>query len=278
MTASRSRDAGVWPPSAAPIVLLAAIVGSLVGALVSALVLTAAGSDRQNGAGTLVVVSVAGAIVLVVIRWLARRGNETTTVQLALRPPSGLERWGLLVIVLAAVALTVSLWSLIVDVASAIPVPAQVAGTVTGVLGGAQTGPVKLDPGVLAGVLGAGVITPWVAEVVLRGVALPALAAWRGPALAVALTSVAGLASGVGAVVESDLLFCVLVLQIGLCGLRLGTGSLLPPIILSGLVTGLAIGVALNWSAPVAILTAVLCALGATGLNMLAIAGLDALD
>lgn len=280
MAARTAASERSFAPTAAPIVFVAVLVGAVLGGLVSALLLTAAGSERQNGTGTLIAATVAGAVVLLVSWRLARSGSETASVQLGLVPRPAPIALGLLAAGAALVAVVVAAWTQVVDVRAALPIPAQITGggVVDRLFGGAERGAVDVDLGVLAGLLGAGVVAPWTAEIVLRGVAMPALSAWRGPLLAVPVVSVLGLASGVGSVVDGDLILCVLVLQVVLSLLRLATGSLLPSIVLSSLVTGLALGVALNWSAVGASFTAVACAAASVGLTALAVLCLDAFD
>lgn len=173
---------GSFAPTAALIVLVAVLVGALLGGLVSALVLTAAGSQRQNGAGTLIAATVAGAVVLATAWRLARPGSETASVQLGLVPRPAPIALGLLAAGAALVAVVVAAWTQVVDVRAALPIPAQITGggVVDRLFGGAERGAVDLDLGVLAGLLGVGVVAPWTAEIVLRGVAMPALSAWRG--------------------------------------------------------------------------------------------------
>jgi membrane protease YdiL (CAAX protease family) len=288
MAVARSRDrsgAGstdsTWSPTTAGLVVLGAFAAVLVGALVAAVVLTAAGADRQTGTGTLLGSAVAVAATLLIVQRVAGRNPQSTAEQVGLRGMPVPRAAQLLVPAAAAIAVVVVVWGLLVDVNAALPAPDQITGArpIDRLLDGGQArGAIDVDVGIVAGIVGLGVLGPWLAELVLRGVVLPALAAWRGPLVAGIVVSVLGLTTGVGVIVESDLYLCVLALQGVLCLLYLNAGSLLPGIALSSLVTGLALAVSFDWSAPAAIVVAAACAAGSLGLTLAAVRGLALLD
>lgn len=108
------------------------------------------------------------------------------------------------------------------------------------------------------------VVTAMVAEVVLRGFALPVLARWRGDTLALAITTVLGiapLAFGAGVTEGGEgVLLVALVAGVALGLLRLLTASVIPGIALSSALCAPGLGTAFGWSAPgVAALMAACC-------------------
>lgn len=270
-------DVPAWPAGAGVVAVLGALLSGLLGAVIAAAVLSAAGSQRQTGAGTLIIWTVTAAGTLWVIHRVARRTQPITAARLGLRAVRVMPTLRPLAAGAAAVAALVASWSLFVDLGSALPAPDQIAAARPGdrlLDRGQGAGAVDADAGVIAGLVGLGVLAPWTSEILLRGFVLPALSTWRGPLPAAIAVSVLGATTGAGAVAGGELLACVLALQAVLCLLYLRTGSVLPGIVLSTLVTGLALGVALGWGAPGAIAAAASCAAGGLALSAAAAHGL----
>jgi len=273
-------DLPAWPVGSAALAVLGALVASLVGAALSTVVLAAAGAEQQTGAGTLIIWAVTAAGTLWVIHRVAGRTAPPSPEQLGLRLIPATVAARVLVPGAVAVAALVALGSLLVDLASVLAVPDQITGarTVDRLLRPEERGAIEPDAGVLAGIVGLGVLAPWTVELLLRGFVLPALSAWRGPLVAGVLVSVLGAAtSWGGGVAGGELLVCVLGLQAVLCLLYLGTGSVLPGIVLSAFVTALALGAGLSWSAPAVFAVAAGCAAAGFALGVGAARGLHRL-
>ncbi len=187
MAVARSRDrsgagstGSTWSPTTGGSSCSARSQRFWFGALVAAVVLTAAGADRQTGTGTLLGSAVAVAATLLIVQRLAGRNPQSTAEQVGLRGMPVPRAAQLLVPAAAAIAVVVVVWGLLVDVNAALPAPDQITGArpIDRLLDGGQArGAIDVDVGIVAGIVGLGVLGPWLAELVLRGVVLPVLAA-----------------------------------------------------------------------------------------------------
>ncbi len=256
-----------WPPLAGVAALAA---GALVGVLAAVLVaVVAAAADLEaRSPGVTVAVSVLTAAgTLAAVLALARLTRPPAPAQFGLRPvPVGRALAWLGGAALAFVAV-VAAWSLAVDLRAALPVPAELDPRTAYARESdlPVRGPVAVDVGFVAVLLGRVVVPAVVGEILLRGFAFPALARWRGPLPAAAIVAVlfggaADLASGAAVAVPSMILGAIL------CGLYVGTASLLPGVALSAGASGAALAIACAWPATGVAVLAVLSALAALAL------------
>jgi membrane protease YdiL (CAAX protease family) len=254
-----------WPARAGLLAVAGAIVVSVVAAIVAATALVIAGADEQTGFSRLLFWALAVPGFLWVVVRVAGRSHPPGAAELGLRPLAPAVALRVLAAAVAGFAVFVALWSLVVDMGAALPVPAELTSDAILVARGADVDAVGLSANALALALALGVLAPLGIEILLRGFVLPALSSWRGTLPAVAIVSLLGMASGQS---TGALLPCVAVLQLLLCGLYLLTGSLLPGIALSAGVSGLALGAACGWSVAGVLALAAGCALVASTLAL----------
>jgi len=236
-----------WPAKAGVIAVLGAILVSVVAAGVAAAIVLAAGQDEPTGFSTLLLWALATPGFVWVVVQVARRSEPPTAAELGLRPPAPAQVVRVLGPAVVAVAVFVALWSVVVDMDAALPVPDELSGGIQRFVDSDGADAIGLSANALALIVALGVLAPIGLEVLLRGFVLPALTSWRGTLPAVAIVCVLGTAS---ASVDAALLPCVIVLQLLLCALYLLTRSLLPGIALSAAASGVALGAAFGWTLP----------------------------
>jgi membrane protease YdiL (CAAX protease family) len=184
--------------------------------------------------------------VLAVVVLVARLTRPVTGEQLGLRMPEDPARAALLVLGAAvALAAVAAAWQALGDLRGSLSIPPELdTRTLTGqVYDLPVREPVAFGPGLLASALARCVLPVVAAEVLLRGLALPALSAWRGPLPAALIVAVlfGGLASLAG---QPGLAVLSMLLGLALCGLYVVTGSLLPGIALAATASAVALGAA----------------------------------
>ncbi len=270
-----------WPGWTVPAAL---VLGWIAGTILAALLVlpfAAAGGGDLSPAGALAASLGLCAGLLGAVALLGSHTAEPLRAHhLGLRaaPPGGAFAWGALcVAVLAAFAY---FWAQVVDLSTAFGVPEELGDTTPlsrGLGAGPDSGRVDLSLGVAASALGRVVVAAVAAEIVLRGFALPALAHWRGPWVALpvcALLSAGPLAYAAGGGEAAAALVPIgFAAGLVLCWLYLETDSLYPGTAVSSLVLGVAFGQAIDWSLPesgalaaVSACVAVALARGATAL------------
>lgn len=235
-----------WPPLAAAFALGGTMIVAVVAPLAAALPAAVAGLERTAPAIVLPAAALSATGVVAVVAAVARLTRPVTGEQLGLRAPDDVPRALVLTAAAAAaVGVLAALWSVLGDPRGALAVPPELdTRSLT-----AQTydlplrEPVPFGPGLLASAL-AGCVLPVVAgEILLRGFALPALSAWKGPVPAALIVAVlfGGLTSLAG---QPGVAVLSMLLGLALCALYGATGSLLPGIALASAASACALGVA----------------------------------
>lgn len=261
--------AGHWPAWTVPAGLVG---GAVAGQLAAAVLIVALATAGVGGAGTtalvLLVASIGfGAALLAAIALLVRSSEPLSAIALGLRPVAARPALAWTALGGALFAAFVFFVAQLVDLAGLFAVPSELDGRSSL----AQRldigrGPARADAGVdaVASALARVVVPAVVAEIVLRGFALQALARWRGEPLALAVTAVlttVPVGFALGGPDGGALLPIALLLGLVLGLLYLLTRSLLPGIALSAAAMGAGLGAAFQWSTPaVALLSAGCCA------------------
>lgn len=236
------------------------LAGSLAGAVATSVVVApaaAGGADGVTPATQLLGTLAFAAGLLIVVVLLLRRRSETVTVSnLGVRstPVPRAVRWTVLATgIVGAFALV---WSLAVDLGDLPVVPTELDGR-SGLAErfelGEPAGRVDVGLGALASALARVVVCGLLAEIVLRGFALPALVRGIGelPALGVtALLTVAPLSFALGGADGWAMVPPAAVLGTALGLLALATRSVLPGAALAGGAYGVCFAQAAGWSAP----------------------------
>lgn len=266
-------SAGVaWPVWTVPVGLVA---GGTAGQFLAALVLlplAAAGvGDGDITGATLLLASIAfGAALLGTIALTVRSTGRLSARSLGLETTPLLPALAWAALGGALIAAFVFFWSHAVDLSDLFAVPSEVDGRSSlaeRLAVGGSLDRADADPNAFASALARVVVPAILAEVVLRGFALPALARWRGERLALAITAIltlapVGFALGIGNGGDALLPVALLLgLVLGLLYLR--TRSLLPGIALSAAVLGAGLGEAFAWSAAGIALLATACCISA---------------
>jgi membrane protease YdiL (CAAX protease family) len=227
-----------------------------------------AGVERTSSAIVLLAALLTAAGMVAVVTAIARLTRPVTGEQLGLRAPGDLPR-ALLLTAGAAAALgaVAALWAVLGDLRASLDVPPELdtRSLVAQLYDLPVRDPVPFGPGLVASAL-AGCVLPIVAgEILLRGFAFPALAAWRGPLPAALVVSVlfGGLTSLAG---RPGLAVLSMLLGLALCGLYVATGSLLPGIALASAASAVALGSACALPPAGVAALALGCALSATAL------------
>jgi len=245
-----------WPGWTVPAALvLGWIAGSLLAALVVLPFAAASGGDLSPAGALAAALGLSAGLLGTVALLAARTAEPLRAAHLGLRaaPLETSLAWGALcVLVLAAFAY---FWAQVVDLSAAFAVPEELGDTTPlsrGLGAGADSGRVDLSLGVAASALAHVVVAAVAAELVLRGFALPALARWRGPWVALpvcALLSAGPLAYAAGGGEAAVGLVPIgFAAGLALCLLYLETDSLYPSATVSALVLGVAFGQAIGWS------------------------------
>jgi membrane protease YdiL (CAAX protease family) len=258
-----------WPPLAGVFALGGALLVAAAAPLLAALPAAAAGLERTAPAIVLLASALGAAGVVAVVVAVARLTRPVSGEQLGLRAPED-PRAALALAAGAGLALAAvaALWGVLGDPRASLPVPPELdTRSATAQLYDLPLRePVPLGPGLIASALAGCVLAVLAGEVLLRGFALPALSAWKGPlpaALAVSMLF-GGLASLTGRPAVAVL---SMLLGLALCGLYLATGSLLPGIALASAASAVALGAACALPAPGTAALAVGCAAAATALG-----------
>lgn len=250
-----------WPPLAGVVVLVGAYLAGMVVLTIVAIGAGIAGYEPEDvPAGLVLVLAVlfaaaAVAVCLVVAAQTARPTAEA----LGLRPPPPGETAVLVAGGLVVMAIVGALWAWGAIERLALPVPAELDPGPDG--SGIRAAP-DVDPGagLAASALARAVIAPFVLQVVVLGFVLPALSRWRGVVPA-ALVCGLVLATSAGLVGDGGrLALPALALAAVLVALRLRSGSVVPGIVVTSAVAGTALGTAVRWELPGALVLGLVCA------------------
>jgi len=266
-----------WPAWTVAVGLVAGGLGGQIAAtlVIAPLAIGGAGSGDVTGVGMLLASAAFGAALLATIALLVRRTQPLSASALGLRRAALGPALAWVALAGALIAAFVFFWAHVVDLSSWFSVPSELDGrTSLAEQLGVGRPPEQADPGVgaIASALGRVVVPAVLAEVVLRGFALQALARWRGELVALAITSFLTLAPAGFAIDASGggaTLLPICLLLGGALGIlfRL-TDSLLPGIALSAIVMGAGLGASFAWSAAGVALLAAACGAAALALAL----------
>lgn len=273
-TRAATTAAARWPAWTVPAGLVG---GAVAGQLAAAVLVVPPAVAGTGGAGTnavvLLVASIGfGAALLGAIALLVRSSEPLSAAALGLRPVAARPALAWSALGVSLFAAFVFFLAQLVDLSGLFAVPSELdaRGSLAEQLDVGRA-PARADLGLdaVASALARVVVPAVLAEIVLRGFALQALARWRGEPLALAVTAVltigpAGFA--LGGPEGAALLPIALLLGFVLGLLYLLTRSLLPGIAVSAGVMGAGLGAAFAWSAPAVALLSVGCCAAALAL------------
>ncbi len=257
-----------WPAWAAP----AALAGMWASGLLAAVLVVVALPGVDPAAAKLASALLAGAGAVAVLVWLGRGTGECSAARFGLSPVAPRRAATGSALVACAVAVAWAL-SALAGLGEELRVPRELT-RLDGLdwLAGGSEPPVRLDAAAVAALLARAVIATVVLELVLRGVALPALARLAGAWPAIAVTGLIGGASWGAIAGDGRLLVPAMVLGVLLGPLFVGTGSIVPGTGVAAGFAGAAFALSCGWGAAAAALTAAAAGALVTGV-LLAIAG-----
>ena len=210
-----------WPPLAAVFALGGALVVAMLAPLAAAIPAAIAGLERTSPAIALLAAVLTAAGIVAVVCAIARLTRPVSGEQLGLRAPD--DQAGALLTTLAAAAVlgvVAALWAVLGDPRASLDVPAEIdTRTLTAqVYDLPLREAVPFGPGLIASALATCVLPVVAGEILLRGFALPALWAWKGPLPAALIVSVlfGGLTSLAG---RPGLAVLSILLGLALCAL-----------------------------------------------------------
>jgi CAAX protease family protein len=236
------RPARWRPRTAIAVVVLAVVVIQVVWA---AMMLAAGGDDASNEAIALTSVLADLMVLAIILTFAARGAGRVTPATLGVRRSRFWRSFGWAVAIWVGVLALEGLWALLV-----------------GGYSNVEEDPDMTDGELVLILFAVAVIAPIVEELTFRGYLFPALAPWRGPWVAAAITGVlfgaAHVASSPPAVLPALAIF-----GFGACLLFWFTGSLLPCVGLHAANNALVmtVGGAWTWQVPVALIACVTVAI-----------------
>jgi uncharacterized protein len=233
-----------WRPRVAiAVVVLALVVVQLVGAGV---VLAAGGDDASNEALALASVLADLAVLAIILTFAARGAARLTPATLGVRRGRFWRSVGWALAIWVGVLALEGLWALLV-----------------GGYSNVEEDPNMTDGELVLLLFAVAVIAPIVEELTFRGYLFPALAPWRGPWVAAAITAIV---FGAAHVVSSPLAVLppLAIFGFGACLLFWFTGSLLPCVGLHAANNALVmtVGGFWTWQVPLALIACVVLAVG----------------
>jgi membrane protease YdiL (CAAX protease family) len=272
VTARVRRSVPAWPVWMAPAAVAGTWAAGWAAGVAVAVVQAARGADRIDAPALLLLVALTAA------------GGVATVVALAARvAPPRREAFGVRPVALRLGAVGVALGVALVALAAApaellggalrsLPVPAELSeqSRWAQALGEPDPTVVDVDAAAACSILARALIGPLLAELLLRGFALPILARRLGERSAVAVLAPLTALTFAGAGGASWLLLPGLALGAVLCLLYLETGSILPGAVVSTCWSGFVLGLAFRWGAGDAVLLGLACGGLAAGMGLLA--------
>jgi hypothetical protein len=245
-----------WPGWTA----FAALGGSWAAGVLATVLAAVAFSGAGAAAGRLAVALLSGAGTVAVLAWLAARTGRLAPDRFGLRPVD--PRRALEALAVAGALLAAACGALAVAGVIGEPRVPRELSRLDGLSWAAGSGepPVPFDAAAVAALLGRAVIGVAVLELVLRGVALPALARLIGAWPAIGVTAVLGAVSFGAIAGDGRLLLPALVLAALLGPLAVATGSIVPGAGLSAAFAGAALAGACGWGPLAATVVALACA------------------
>jgi membrane protease YdiL (CAAX protease family) len=257
-----------WPPLAGVAAMLSAIAIVSFVPLVAALPAILTGGLRAQPG--IVLVGAAGSAVAIVatVFAIARLTRPVSADQLGLRAPDDVPRALALALAAALVlAGATAAWALLGDLRDQLVIPPEL--DTRGAIARAHDLPVRESvewgPGLLVSALARCVLPVVAGEILLRGFVFPALSSWRGPVPAALIVSI--LFGGLGQLFGAPgIAVLSMLLGLGLCGLYLATGSLLPGVAIAAAAAAAGLGVACALAPAGSAALAAGCAVAAVGL------------
>jgi membrane protease YdiL (CAAX protease family) len=272
VTARVRRSVPAWPVWMAPAAVAGTWAAGWAAGVAVAIAQAARGADRIDAPALLLLVALTAA------------GGVGTVVALAARvAPPRPETFGVRPVALRLGAVGVALGVAVVALAAAgaellggavgsLPVPAELSEQTRWARALGEPDPTVVDPGAAAvcSLLARALIGPLLAELLLRGFALPILARRWGERVAVAVLAPLTALTFAGVGGEAWLLLPGLALGVVLCLLYLETGSILPGAIVSASWSGFVLALAFRWDAGEAALVGLACGAAAVWAALLA--------
>jgi membrane protease YdiL (CAAX protease family) len=272
VTARVRTSVPAWPVWMAPAAVAGTWAAGWAAAVLVAVAQTARGADRIDAPALLLLVALTaaacvGIVVALAARVAAPRREAFGVRRVALRLGAVGVALGVAVVALAATPA-----ELLGGAFGSLPVPAELSEQTRWARALGEPDPTVVDPGVAAAcsVLARALIGPLLAELLLRGFALPIVARRLGEAAAVAVLAPLTALTFAGVGGSAWLLLPGLALGAVLCLLYLETGSILPGAIVSTSWSGFVLGLAFRWGVADALALGLACGALAAGTGLLA--------
>lgn len=254
-----AEPASRWPLWTVPAGLVAGLLAGQLAFVLAAVPLAVTGASDGDVDGLVLLAGSLGfgAALLGVIALMVRTTEPLSAEGLALRPTAVAPAVAWTALLAVLMGALVFAWTQIADPGAVLGLPDELDGR-TALEDGLDLGQSRVHAAVgfdaMASAGARVVVAGMVAEVVLRGFALPVLARWRGETVALGITAVLGiapLAFGAGVTQGGEgVVLVALIAGVALGLLRLLTASVIPGIVLSSALCATGLGTAFGWSAP----------------------------